>query len=66
MSNKDEKKRAPAKKTWAKTENTVTVGGVTFTLETWPGSKRLYWKSEGGWRGTYETEAEAMKDKPTD
>jgi hypothetical protein len=64
MSKEDKKKKAPAKKAEAKVEKTVTAGGVTFTLETWPGTKRVYWKSDGGWRGTYATEAEAMKDKP--
>jgi hypothetical protein len=64
MSKKDTKKKAPAKKAEAKDEKTVTVQGLTFTLELWPGTKRFYWKSPVSGRGTYATEAEAMKDKP--
>ncbi len=64
MTKKEDKKKAPAKKAGAKVEKEVTVDGVTFKLEKYYDTGRLYWKSPLGWKGTYATEAEAMKDKP--
>ena len=65
MSKKDTKKKAPAKKAEAKADKKITVDGSTFELLPFFDTGRFYWKGPKTWIGTYATEEEALKSKPS-